>query len=333
MGLGRRLQLLLTGTCLALLAFKVWADDAFAEVDRHALAADKAVEGSVDSLAAYLAKGAHNDTEKARAVYRWMADRVDYDVKGYFGGNLQAVPADGILHRREAGCDGYATLFEALAKRMGLEVVSVAGYAKGYGHKNASTFERPNHAWNAVRIDGRWLWVDPTWGAGFVKDGAYVRRLAEHFFLVEPDRWVLTHLPATPLPHLPAALPKTQFEVMPNPDISLLSYRLPGALLLSALGQPNFKGFVETFEQPPQLVEIESVPLHYTLPAGAPTLFKFKSQVFEEIVAVAGSTWLPFVHQGQGFELALTPPKGPLQIAGRRPGEREYLPFLAYEVE
>ena len=328
-----RFRSLVAGGLLAMVCCVALAQERFASVDRHALAADKDTERSVDALAAYLLKGARTDEEKARAIFRWMADRVDYDVKGYFSGDLRSVPPDGILNQRQAGCDGYATLFEALGRRMGLEVISVAGYAKGYGHKNTASFERPNHAWNAVRIDGRWMWVDATWGAGFVQEGTYIRKLAEHFFMVEPDRWVLTHLPATTLPQFDPPLQKAVFENLPNPDISLLGYRLPGSVLMATLHHPGFDAFVETFDQPPRLVEIESVPLHRRLMADTPAVFKLHSEAFEEIMAVTGDKWLRFGSNGHDFELSLSPPKGPLQIVGRKPGQQEYLPFLAYEVE
>ena len=94
----------------------------YTPVDRHALAAPAAAERSLDSLAAWLGGApARDEAERARAIYRWITDRIAYDAGAYFSGrfrNTQRAPED-VLRQRRAVCDGYAGLFEALARRVG----------------------------------------------------------------------------------------------------------------------------------------------------------------------------------------------------------------------
>ncbi|MGE5622152.1 MAG: transglutaminase domain-containing protein, partial [Bacillota bacterium] len=85
-----------------------------AQIDAHALAAPPEAETAPGKLARYLAQPARNDAEKARAIFRWIADRIHYDVNAYFGEKLEKIDADQVLAQRGAACDGYATLFEAL---------------------------------------------------------------------------------------------------------------------------------------------------------------------------------------------------------------------------
>lgn len=65
------------------------------------------------------------------------------------------------LARGSGTCMDYAALFEAAARRVGLEAVSVM----------STTLY---HAWNRVRLGGRWWEVDVTWNSGGVFAGGAV---------------------------------------------------------------------------------------------------------------------------------------------------------------
>ena len=55
-------------------------------------------------------------------------------------------------------CSGYSRLFYRLAKEAGLEVRIISGKTAG-----GST---EGHAWNMVKVDGKWYHIDVTWGRG-----------------------------------------------------------------------------------------------------------------------------------------------------------------------
>jgi hypothetical protein len=69
-------------------------------------------------------------------------------------------------------------------------------------------YGRPNaHAWNAIKIDGRWRLVDVTWGAGGVKRvasgpghpfGTFERRFDPFYFSTPPERMIYDHWPSDP---------------------------------------------------------------------------------------------------------------------------------------
>lgn len=175
----------------------------FAAIDRHALAAPKSAERSIKRLARYLTRPAKNDLQKARAIYRWITHNIAYDANAFFSGsfrNQRVTPADA-LKSRKGVCDGYARLFESLGKAAGLKVVKVSGYAKGFGYVPGQDVpSQSNHAWNAVRINGRWALMDPTWGAGGVnkKSRRFERRFKEHYFRTAPKEMIYDHLPEDP---------------------------------------------------------------------------------------------------------------------------------------
>lgn len=194
--------------------------EAFAAVDAHALAAPEEAEGSPEALAGYLCGPWKSETDKARALYRWIADRIDYtlDTAPSGGAEPRAGPSS-VLKSRRAICQGYSDLFAALARAAGLEAETVAGYAKGLGYEAGDSFagRRPDHAWNAVKADGAWRLVDCTWGAGAADpDGRYRKRFEPYYFCTPPEEFLLAHYPLDP-----------RWQLV-NPPVSLAEFeRLP----------------------------------------------------------------------------------------------------------
>jgi transglutaminase-like putative cysteine protease len=92
-------------------------------IDRHALAAPAEAEASLPALAAYLAKPCQNDREKVRTVYRWVTDRIAYDVEARISGQRIDGSAAAVLQSRRAVCDGYANLVQDLCSRAGVQAV------------------------------------------------------------------------------------------------------------------------------------------------------------------------------------------------------------------
>ncbi|HLV82120.1 MAG TPA: transglutaminase domain-containing protein, partial [Chthonomonadaceae bacterium] len=187
-------------------------DEYYIQIDRYALAAPKSAERSVASLAAYLTQPARDDREKARAIFRWITANIAYDDVAAWTGRRPASDPGSMLRERATVCTGYAGLFASLARAAGLEAVVIPGYARGDGYVVGSAYPisripnrsgarvRANHAWNAIKIAGRWQLVDCTWGAGgaFAGTGLFTRRFEPFFFLTPPDQFLYTHLPTDP---------------------------------------------------------------------------------------------------------------------------------------
>jgi hypothetical protein len=185
------------------------------EIDAHALAAPASAEQSVESLAAYLIEPAKNEREKARAIFRWICQKIDYDLRSYFTGRLGSTKSEDVLKSRSSVCSGYSDLFSALAGEAGLEAVEIRGYGKGYSYRPGQRFVGPyNHAWNAVKINGSWRLLDPTWGAGYLgQDRKYHRWFDDHYFMTPPEHFIYDHLPEQQSWQLlPEPLSKAEFE-------------------------------------------------------------------------------------------------------------------------
>lgn len=147
------------------------------------------------------------DDEKARAIFRWITDNISYDVEGYFSRRVSVKTGD-VLQSRSSVCAGYSSLFEALARKAGLEVVMINGFGKGFSYNPGDPLtDESKHAWNALKIDGRWKLIDCTWGAGKVDvERNYRKEFEPYYFLAKPEEFIYRHFPT-----------ESQWQLLPVP--------------------------------------------------------------------------------------------------------------------
>lgn len=99
-------------------------------------------------------RAAGDEWQTALNLYQWLLDRMVYD------DTLSYYSSDAIL-RGTGVCDSYARLYFLLCREAGLSAYVVYGET-----------QRGYHAWDAVQIDGRWYYSDPTWDDHPVNDPA-----------------------------------------------------------------------------------------------------------------------------------------------------------------
>lgn len=142
---------------------------------------DSGLNAKVDNILRQIIKEEMDDFDKVKAIHDWLVNNVQYDNEGLASGHIPdtSFTAEGLLDTRVAVCDGYAKAFLAMAERSGLEVIRVMGKAAN------SSGQIESHAWNQVKVDGRWYNVDVTWDDPTVPDG-YGDNLRYIYFLI-PD--------------------------------------------------------------------------------------------------------------------------------------------------
>src|SRR6185369_11754019 len=144
----------------------------------------KAGRTPLSPLADTLKQGAGSDREKALAVYDWIYKYINYDrqeLRNYIGGKVtKSQDPLTVVKTQKAVCLGFANLFSALAEELGLESTVVTGLGAG-GYVLGIGYYGP-HAWNAVKIDGKWELVDTVF----------------RNFLSPPDKFIYKHFPYDP---------------------------------------------------------------------------------------------------------------------------------------
>ena len=87
----------------------------YALVDQKARHIPSAYTVSTEKMAAYINDHFHNDDEKIRAIYTWIASNIDYDCKLAKSGSEEKITGEEVLAKRKTIASGYAALFVACA--------------------------------------------------------------------------------------------------------------------------------------------------------------------------------------------------------------------------
>ena len=155
---------------------------------------------SVNDAIKKITKKSKTDYDKIRAFYVWIANNVSYDVKAFFSGQVKSSDSKYVLKHRKAVCQGYSNLFKAFCDKSGIKSYVVSGFSKGYGFTHRKKLKRADHAWNIVYVNNNWYNIDVTWSSGHLNSkGKYVKKFSDEWFLINPKKFILTHLPEDPI--------------------------------------------------------------------------------------------------------------------------------------
>ncbi|EGT4136918.1 transglutaminase-like domain-containing protein [Clostridium perfringens] len=118
---------------------------------------------AINKKAKELTKNAKSSREKAKRIYTWISENINYDdnkaenisekTSEYKSGAIEA------FETRKGICFDYSCLYVAMAREAGLKVRIVTG--EGFNGK-----EWGPHSWNEVYLPekNQWITVDPTFG-------------------------------------------------------------------------------------------------------------------------------------------------------------------------
>ena len=103
-----------------------------------------------------------SDVDKIKAVHDYLVKNTTYDY-GYYSKSDYHDHLENILVEHRAVCQGYAVAFYVFMKELGIPCSILTGVAN-----NGGGMEK--HAWNAVKLDGSWYFVDVTWDDPMMQD-------------------------------------------------------------------------------------------------------------------------------------------------------------------
>jgi transglutaminase-like putative cysteine protease len=111
------------------------------------------------SLADSLTQNCSTDREKVKAIHDWMVKNIKYDIDNY---NADTIPSKsysyvGAILYKTCVCQGYAETFQYFMDVLGIECETITGNATN------SSGVTGGHAWNRVKLDGIWYYIDVTW--------------------------------------------------------------------------------------------------------------------------------------------------------------------------
>jgi len=286
---------------------KILKPDAFAALDSFARNAPARYATNFKTLAHYLIQPAHNDREKARVLFTWVATHIRYDDEGYNKKQYGSGTAESTLQSGRSVCEGYGNLLERLCSAAGLEAVSISGYSKGYSYTVGDTLKEEDHKWNAIKYDGRWHLFDVTWAAGYGEtvDGKMkaIARFDPYWFDVDPKAFIFCHLPADSKWQLNSEIvTKQQFQAMPwlRDDFFKLGFD-PQPIFAAAIAGDT-TSYVQTYQLTYPL-KVSKAPYTRVIAGGQDISYIIESDYAEKIALVDGDDWTFFEKNGNRFTL------------------------------
>jgi hypothetical protein len=182
--------------------------------DVHPAVADipKAMEASIELVGEYLVEAEPDDALRLRALHDYVVTRIAYDGASLDDEKRKPQDADTVFRTKKGVCAGYANLMVVLGHAAKLDVAYVTGTVRDKDGGLAGS----SHAWNAARVDGKWLLIDATWDAGFLNDnGDYEANYRTDYFGPPPDIFRLDHLPSDSEWQLATPMSKSDFVRQP----------------------------------------------------------------------------------------------------------------------
>lgn len=137
---------------------------------------EKAVEEFIETMPA-----PQDDYDLIKYVYEKLIRDTDYDVNSEDNQNIYSV-----FVGHSSVCQGYSKAFQLIMNRMGVECVLVQGKVLETGE---------GHAWNLVKSNGEYYYVDATWGDISYQDADQnMPRISYDYLCITTDQLERTHV-------------------------------------------------------------------------------------------------------------------------------------------
>ena len=179
---------------LFFIAFFCWSNFTFSQSGVYIPAAET---NNATDIAAFINKHYQNDDDKISAIYDWITNNIKYDADSihYVILDEDADQRVSVALRRKRGvCENFAAIFNDLCNKCGIPSFAIEGYTKQMGY-----IDRTPHVWCGAFADGEWNLYDPTWDAGYIRNGSFVEHRQNNYFKISPAVFIGTHLPFDPM--------------------------------------------------------------------------------------------------------------------------------------
>ncbi|OSY88512.1 hypothetical protein WH52_07105 [Tenacibaculum holothuriorum] len=170
---------------------------------------------SAEQLAQRIAKDFSTKENQVKTTFYWLTQNIRYDLESYYNPKnkrigfryrneeerkqkLQAIKDNIVketLQTRKAVCEGYAQSLAKICNLLDIENDVIKGYIRNSSRDINKPSRSTNHAWNAVKLNGKWIYIDPTWSAGAVMNGRWQRKFNPYYYDIPLKNYFKTHYP------------------------------------------------------------------------------------------------------------------------------------------
>ncbi|NCP91236.1 MAG: hypothetical protein GW827_13595, partial [Flavobacteriales bacterium] len=143
-------------------------------------------------LTTYAEENLKDKEELAKFFYYWIGSNIQYDEETFskvISGELSnekfwELQDESVVYENRKGvCAGYANLYKWFLDWADIETVVISGHIRDLRNHYVELESDDNfrHAWNAIKLNDKWILVDTTWGTS--KD----QETSEYYFDIKPE--------------------------------------------------------------------------------------------------------------------------------------------------
>lgn len=294
--------------------------------------AQRKIKVDYKTIARDLTKDAVTNEEKAKAIFEHLCQTIAYDVEGKI-----STPEECYTYKKGI-CQAYAELFAELCKAVKVKTVYVSGVTKSVFYNAQLAVSNSTHGYLIVEGDNKeHFFVDPTWGAGVVDNGTFIKRPDMAWFKVDPEWMIFSHLPLNEKQQM-LAKPLTEAEFLSMPDLHprYKSFGFDGKEILAGFRDKSITSMPDVSNHPAHIgvMKIARVPLTKTLEVGQTYSFTIHKIKDKKYALVHNNTiYTDWEEEGDRLTMSYTPnAAGRLYLACQDLGEDNYYEVLSYLV-
>jgi transglutaminase/protease-like cytokinesis protein 3 len=190
-------------------------------------ALDSMTMGTISNL---VCKNYSDKTDKARAIFDWIAYNIAFDFKAARNGGSEKNSSTEVLLYRRATAAGYANLFQDMCSSAGIRCLTVDGYVKNNVEEINQSKPEINHTWDVVQLGQSpeaWYIVDPCWGSGYTDPEfkGYTKAYNPDYFFADLTIFNWQHYPDNTAWHF-GPRPKGRGDFYDLPLVKSMAYEL-----------------------------------------------------------------------------------------------------------
>ena len=271
------------------------------------------------NVANAVVKGCYMPYDKAKAIYIWLTDNIQYDT------SYSIYDADTAWKKKKGVCQAYCELFYRIGSAAGLDVRIITGH--GRGQENTKKVIE-DHCWIVVSRDlyppkpspcpeaiiyekgqeeaaniqitkglnrANSILIEPTWGAGIVENGKFIKSNHDmSWFDVDPCWMIFTHFPKNTLDQMLGnyKLSLEDYKLLPFLHQSYAEYGFDGTDLLSYFIHVGSCDFPKIYPHYGSNIEFIDIPICSSLQQNTHYCFSFIKKKDCHLAIINGKTFI-----------------------------------------
>lgn len=161
-------------------------------------------EKSWNKVAHLIGDSCKTELEKVYTIYTYIAGFYKYDMNRlkliYKRKIKRELYLSEVIKNKKGVCGDFSNLFVTLCDSLDIGCFRVSGYSRTFSIFHPVKKNYYNHAWNVVRVEGKWYPVDVTFGMQhFTNKKLDQDKINYSFLFSDPVKFGIIHLPADPV--------------------------------------------------------------------------------------------------------------------------------------